>query len=412
MSICFNVDDVKSVGKEYSTKLFIKVPGHLENHAPSFFGKSSSKVRNSLLESSVKNPIIHGEMYNSLLECWSEAYNTHTPLQITSAQIKLHLLRQLAIHVNQNEWISKEKVASTEKVVLNYEVDISPNWPELVDKFSKGMESNILDKELINYVNTTYKSSSNESIVASKIVMMDIFQKHFEYKCYTMCGIPKINLVGSTSEWLEIKSFVNYLTDKCYFDWWTSHLLPIIDEFVNASQGKVNTEFWQNMVKKSGGSGGPYYSGWVKYLFPYLDEGDAFKQSKFGETITLGSVPSGLSKVPVEWTCLGRQRKCEFYGGFLGYKYDGAYLEPNIGWFVSESFEKINSKLEEALSVGTWLEPANHKYGEDKYVVCDFCENHHLDKCVSHERTDVCVSCIKKALDLGSENAKKFKDHL
>lgn len=411
MSVVFNVDNVEVLSDKLEMSLLSEVPSVLQNHRDFWDKKSATKTKNVMLASSVNEPICHGTMYNSLIECWTKAYDKHIPLKITSAQIKLHLLKQFGVHILVNSETYQSKFIDGGKVTLKQEVLSNPDWVSVINKFTEGIKDNVKDTTLTDFINKIYESSTPASIVASKIAMMDIFKTFFEYKMYTLCGIPEIKLVGSTDEWLEIKSFVQYMNNYD-LQWWTEKLLPIIDEFINASQNKFNVEFWQNIVKKSGGSGGPYFTGWIKYLFPYFETGrGGHIPNSFGDKMSLSSVPSGFSHVDVEWTYLGNMRNCEFYGGFVGYKYDGKYLEPNIGWFVTEKIKELNSKLENVLELGTWLEPANNKYGEGKWVVCDFCDNHHLDKCVSYENHDICVTCVKAAYDLGSVHARKFRDH-
>ena len=51
---------------------------------------------------------------------------------------------------------------------------------------------------------------------------------------------------------------------------WILALEPILEEFIQASKNNINHEFWENIYKRRGGSGGPYITGWVIHFFPYF----------------------------------------------------------------------------------------------------------------------------------------------
>ena len=60
---------------------------------------------------------------------------------------------------------------------------------------------------------------------------MESCKKFFNYKCYTTCGISKVNFLGKLEDWKLLKEKVESLK---IFDceWWISKLEPIIDEFI------------------------------------------------------------------------------------------------------------------------------------------------------------------------------------
>ncbi len=59
-------------------------------------------------------------------------------------------------------------------------------------------------------------------------------------------------------------------------EWWISQLEPLLEEFVKASKGTVNQEFWRNMFKchSPKSCGAPEtFDGWIIKFFPYDNEG-------------------------------------------------------------------------------------------------------------------------------------------
>merc|ERR1711924_574776 len=69
-------------------------------------------------------------------------------------------------------------------------------------------------------------------------------------------------------------------------DWWLEALLPALDQFVQASLGKPDIDFWMSLCHINTGTSFPVYeplTGWVQVFFPYLiHPGDSF--DRFAET--------------------------------------------------------------------------------------------------------------------------------
>ena len=119
--------------------------------------------------------------------------------------------------------------------------------------------------------------------------------------------------------------------------------------------------FWSNIYKKTSGSGGPYISGWIVTLFPYMgtrctrknhwlkyswqDWKPRMAESRFGHGATTDSFLPGVATTPFVWEYLGLEFKMHFYAGFIGASQDPVTLSihPEIGWAIvaDEELEKI-----------------------------------------------------------------------
>ena len=99
-------------------------------------------------------------------------------------------------------------------------------------------------------------------------------------------------------------------------------------------------------------SGGPYITGWIIALFPYLIDGKHnnyvwghranWKDSIKQKGVTTSSFGYHMNQVPFTWEYLGQQIEMLFIGGMVGIsasKGDNA-LEPVFGYAVTEN--KIN----------------------------------------------------------------------
>jgi hypothetical protein len=127
-------------------------------------------------------------------------------------------------------------------------------------------------------------------------------------------------------------------------DWWQKELMPLLDEFVSASSGQPDSNFWKSFFKVDGGSGGPYIGGHIIKLFPYLwcawkkeHYRNKFKYDGFASGPGTDDFPGGLSGAPFKWFYFEDIFNMEFVAGFVGVGQDpDLTLHPAIGWVVRE----------------------------------------------------------------------------
>ena len=119
-----------------------------------------------------------------------------------------------------------------------------------------------------------------------------------------------------------------------------------------ASSGNVNIvkKFWSDLYKINGGSGGPYVTGWILKLFPYVGANGTERNRWLEKPIDLDcfkgltsdKFPSGLSKAPFVWHYFNQEFNMSFVGGFLAVTQDPEtlYLRPQLGWAVVDEDQK------------------------------------------------------------------------
>jgi len=121
-------------------------------------------------------------------------------------------------------------------------------------------------------------------------------------------------------------------------------LLPTLDQFVAASAGEVDVDWWRRFYKDEGGSGGPYITGHVRAFFPYVQFNQPngtrqqMPQRSTQTPLTTDGFPSGLSRASFIWQCLDSEISMEVVAGFVGIRQKGERLglRPEIGWAVRE----------------------------------------------------------------------------
>jgi hypothetical protein len=211
---------------------------------------------------------------------------------------------------------------------------------------------------------------------AFEVLVMDTFEPYFEYEVAAGCGIPRITLLGTPDDWRSVKQRASMLAEFG-LEKWIAVLLPILDQLIATSEGRVDTEFWRSFFRHRSISGGGNMSGWLQRLFPYLVKDvrvadppatpRATPPSYGPESIvvltakeaaerrrktwrkelfanpwlsadtgpSVEAIPTAISSAPVLLTWDGGQQQMRFVSGMFGVSQesDGA-LRPEFGWAV------------------------------------------------------------------------------
>lgn len=357
----------------------------------------------SVADTNGQNVIPCGSNANAFLAICSKAYAEHIPLELTSDQFKLTVCQALSNHINANPEAFREVLVSHsgKKTVVVRRDDfvkgkLNP-WTEVFTQFTDCLKADTKDTKLIEHITANSTTTTVATRAALDISLMDTFKSFYDYLLRTMCGIPSITLKGTLEDWVNLREFVRYI-EKFDFKWYTDEMTKILDEIIQTVQGNCNVSFWQNMVKYKNTSGGPYYSGWIKYLFPYLlvnskptrslrySSGDKYK-------ITSDDVPSGMTYVPFEWDYLGKKFPMRFCAGFVGAVWTAeGKLTPGVSWAVAAIENLVDPKLVEIYQQGQYLVSD----GTDYWTKCSMCEQNKLTACVAHAKSYLCIKCVSE----------------
>jgi hypothetical protein len=98
--------------------------------------------------------------------------------------------------------------------------------------------------------------------------MLDAALPHLRYSV-TMCGIPSVTLEGEQADWRALRDRVDGLR-RHGLGWWVDALMPLLEQFVQASGGHVDRDFWQNMFHYEMESGYEGVDGWFVCFSPYV----------------------------------------------------------------------------------------------------------------------------------------------
>lgn len=303
---------------------------------------------------------------NAFISAVHLAYSHHLPLVITPDMIWYLITSSFAVHINKNAELLRQKFVEHEgKKLISVRRDhfvfnssTGNPWNEVIDEFSVKIGEQTRQNMSALFTGN-FSTSSTESSVVSKIVLMDAMQKYFEYEVVTLCGIPEIRIKGTKKDWISIIERTGQLIGLVpALEPWAGTLFEILQNFIDIYEDKINQKFWNEIYKVRGGSGGPYLNGWAIGLFPYLKFGeknyyvwektwrDAYNSTSFGSGLTTSRFPIAINKVPFKWTYLNQEVDMIFLGGLLSVRYDlnDFSLTPVFGYAITE--DKIQASSE------------------------------------------------------------------
>lgn len=233
------------------------------------YGGGNSEVDNTVQ--------VAGGDANGLLAAVQAAWVGHYDLSLSPDHIWLAIMQGLAMHVNANaEELRSEFVSFEGKETISVVVTNVPRtdaqWQSVFNRFS-GEINSFIGNETYEMIKPSFSTTGPLEQAVTSIVLMDALQAFFKYILIVSCGIPKVTLQGTPADWKKLRDNAAKL-EKYGLKWWTDELIPVLDEFVNASTGTVNIDFWKGIYAKFDGAYmmDPSISGWILVFFPYFDK--------------------------------------------------------------------------------------------------------------------------------------------
>jgi len=296
-----------------------------------------------------------GEAAHPLIEAVHTAFAGHYPLVLSPDDVWLCLAQGFAMHVEANaEALRSRFVRHEGKLVLKIRRDgfvkgsSDNDWQGCFAEWSDAIAAHIGKKR--DLVVASFSTTGPIERAASELVLMSAMKSYFNFLLVTRCGIPTITLLGTVEDWRSIRRRAEVLAEFDLADW-VAVLLPVLDQFVAAAAGSADREFWRSIYKQHHASGGPYVTGWINVLFPYLDGGapERIRRNEYANRwlqdmdeefcgATVGAFPRGLSHVPLTWDYQETLIPMRLSGGFVGISQDPQTraVRPAIGWAVQD----------------------------------------------------------------------------
>lgn len=314
---------------------------------------------------------------NGLIQTIQECYDNHRPLVLTPDIIWLAICQGVSIHINEHYDTLKNVIFTENKpdeiVVREDSLEYAAqHWKNLIAALADETRKYTRD-DFYSFLVSEFSTTTAVEKTTCQIALLESYKQVFRYVGESGCGIPSIHIAGTQKDWQTILKKMDML-DQIGLSNWAKNLKPVIKEFIKASKGKPNQEFWQNIYKNATEYNGFYISGWIIKFFPYIkerglfgaydEENDGYRVDEIFipnpfidddnyllSTLSTDNFPSGISKVPLTWNDYFKKRtkKIEIYAGFFAIKqYPDKTLEPLISWVIcDEEGKKMNHQLSE-----------------------------------------------------------------
>lgn len=342
-------------------------------------------------------------MDNGLIATIHTCYDQHRPLLLSPDAIWLTICQAVSIHINKHFEQYKGKLfKNAAPVELRFRDDSleykSKSWVNIIKLLSKQTQE-YTRSDYYTFFVPKFSTTDNINTVAYQITMLECFRKAFVYIADSGCGIPNISLSGEKKDWETILHQLDKLSDLGLSEW-GENIKPIIQEFINVYDGKIDKEFWQRIYKTASEYNATYISGWIIKFFPYLkstgelaktdDKKDVsvykeeIKLNPFwqGEKYLLSNLqtsdfPSGIAKIDIIWNnhFRGQTKIIQAFSGFFAIKqYKDRTLEPFISWAICDKSAKIEPKANRDSLNGINLkkgEKLMHKVEEWHPKICE-----------------------------------------
>ena len=254
------------------------------------------------------------------------SYIEHRPFVISPDIFWLLISQGFARHITQNAEELRSKMVNfdgrktvtvvSDKIVLG---NPQSDWASIFPQFNEQV-NDYTGKKLVGILTSDFTTTTPTSKIVSQVTIMEAVKSYFEFKVIIIgCGIPRITIEGTTQDWKKLLEKTKYLS-QYKLDWWTSELIPVLEEIIAAKKGKVNTDFWMNMVKyhteKKYGTVNTI-DGWIVKFFPYTKEGN---KTGLKPITSINNLASEIVKVPfiLKDNVNHTSNNMEVWAGFIG----------------------------------------------------------------------------------------------
>ena len=304
-----------------------------------------------------------------VLKGYYQSYVNHMPVSINADILWMLIVQGFSRHIDQNAESLRNKLVDFDgkKALfvdgdeLTIEEITQEGWERTFREFVEKIKENA-GETMIKLMTPSFSTTTPTIQVSSQIAIMSCFKNYFKFiRFYGGCGFPYINLEGTLNDYEQLKNKVEKLMGFDIDDW-IKELIIIIDKIIETKKGKIDVNFWKNMIinketVEPRGSGEltkvNNIDGWLLNFYPYYKKDDYYKfceklerRRDFNKPIDvkgLKYLPEEFIEVPL--TMVHKQTfevtELSVKTGILGMIQEkNGLIKPEIGWFISNMIDK------------------------------------------------------------------------
>ena len=259
----------------------------------------------------------------------SHCYSQHLPVAIAPHDLWIVIMSEITKEVSSHseEYRSLFTTSDTKETIS---VPSGSMTEMPMGVLSKALQEKVLFDSSILFQNfSTETPIITETIQA---IFCDMASPYYNYMMFC-CGIPSIELRGTTEDWQKLLQGFKSIEQTFETDTITQYFnktAPVLEQFLKASQGEVNLDFWKDIyTQQNVGSGGDLtISGWITKLF--VTEHSFAKITHF--TNNKGVVKYKQAQTNEEFVAI--------YGGFDAKPNAQGFLELEYSKFIVQQVAK------------------------------------------------------------------------
>ncbi|CAG8562706.1 751_t:CDS:2 [Diversispora eburnea] len=273
------------------------------------------------------------------------AYTLHQHLRFSPDDVWLTIIQGVSGHILINAerfrylFVDREGqkgvTVDARDIIRPVNRSFEGDWKQVIARLSDDIDKRVKKVNLKKHLECDFSTSTNASITASQIILLEAMKKCFKYTLRGSCGIPKVTLDGTLEDWLYLQEKVAKICDLgLELDFWMDRLKPVIAQFVSTYKGDVDENFWSMAVFEvpyKSCETTPCWNGWI---------GSEIKKNQ----IIPNEIPSGLLYVPFDLIIEKDIFKLNFAAGFFGARQDKVNEEyvvsPVIGWYIVDKIDE------------------------------------------------------------------------
>ena len=322
---------------------------------------SFSSKDHRLRQSRFTGENIYGNSHQVMFSMFIRAYAEHRPVVLSPDAIWLLISQSFSYHVNRDSEALRSKIVDhkdKKTLTIRSFTDLmgeEADWATIADMFANAIISNTKG-DIAETLIADFTTTGETERMVSQITLMNSMKSYFDYEAiWAICGIPSVTLTGTPEDWKEVLAKTQKLGNYG-LRWWTKKLIPILEEFVDASEGKPDYKFWQDMVRtrKPGEVRGAgctrrskkptEFDGWFLNFFPFDENGRTpSKVDMYHQMLPEVVRAEFLYKIVNSEGEVLSEQPMEMVAGFVGYEEDKETyaLTPVIGWMIG-TYSKID----------------------------------------------------------------------
>jgi hypothetical protein len=325
-----------------------------------------------ILKSSDSPNLIHSGINNGLAGAMFEAYANHIPLTLRPDDVWLAITAAFGLYVNHHPELMRKLLVTHEgkqELIVRMGGSLAMSNERFWEQFTSLMLEEMkkyTNGDLAKWLVPEFSTTTDRDRLVGQIVVMGAMKEYFNYTGVLSSALTELTLKGTLEDWKSVRDRAAMLA--AYGDVmakWVDVLLPVLDEFVAAYEGRVNEAFWQKMItyKRLGSGGEKKLRGWFVVFAPFNGNGDYYLNSKeeiaktgiYAE-IRDANIQTATVAVPVKLDDNGTMHSLVFWGGVSLPAYDAPAnrVSPSVDWAIIDKTNLSKEELLKAISGRFW----------------------------------------------------------